>query len=241
VPKAAELIAAHLRRQIVRRELAEGEGLASEASLMAEFDVSRPTLREAYRILESEGLITVRRGARGGARVHMPRADVAARYAALVLQADGAQLSDVYEARTIIEGPAAGILAARRSREDVAALRALNDSAGDATDLVSMLERHHAFHNALIELVGNKTLALLARIIDEILDAADFQHVEVRIGDESEARAGKRAQRTHVRLVELIEAGDVAGADKIWHKHLTEAAQHVMSATSATAVLDVIG
>src|ERR1700730_3414140 len=117
IPKAAELIAGQLRRQIVRRELSEGEELPSEAELMARFDVSRPTLREAYRILESEGLISVRRGARGGARVHMPKADVAARYAASVLQANGVLLSDVYEARTMIESSAAAVLAARRSEE----------------------------------------------------------------------------------------------------------------------------
>jgi DNA-binding FadR family transcriptional regulator len=242
VPKAAELIAAHLRRQIVRGELSEGDGLASEASLMQQFDVSRPTLREAYRILESEGLITVRRGAHGGARVHLPRAGVAARYAALVLQADGAQLSDVYEARTIIEGPVAGILAARRSDEDVAILRDLNDQVADCEgDLVAVLAIHHRFHNALIERVGNKTLALLALIIDEILDAADFRHVEALIGDESEQRSSKRAQRTHVRLVELIEVGAVAESEALWRKHLSEAAQHVISASGASDTLDVTG
>ena len=43
---------------------------------MERFGVSRPTLREAFRVLESESLISVRRGAHGGARVHLPNADV---------------------------------------------------------------------------------------------------------------------------------------------------------------------
>ena len=81
VPKMAELVAAQLRRKIVRGELAEGEALPSESALMAEFAVSRPTLREAFRVLESESLISVRRGARGGARVQVPEGTVAARYA----------------------------------------------------------------------------------------------------------------------------------------------------------------
>ena len=66
VPKTAELVASHLRRQIVRGELKEGDALPPESALMEHFGVLRPTLREAFRVLESEALISVRRGARGG-------------------------------------------------------------------------------------------------------------------------------------------------------------------------------
>jgi GntR family transcriptional regulator, transcriptional repressor for pyruvate dehydrogenase complex len=242
IPKAAELIAEHLRRQIVRHELSEDEELPSEAELMAKFDVSRPTLREAYRILESEGLITVRRGARGGARVHMPRADVAARYAASVLQANGVLLSDVYEARSIIEAPAAAILAERRSAEDIATLRKVYAEA-DAIegDPVEYLEAHHRFHNAVSDLAGNQTIALLARMIDAIIDAADFQLVKSRLADEGEIRAAHRAQRTHAKFIDLLESGDAAGAEQLWHKHLSEAGRHVTSAGLARTTLDVMG
>src|SRR3954462_6580915 len=74
VPKMAELVAGELRRQIVSRDLAGGDALASEADLMTRFGISRPTLREAFRVLESEGLIGVRRGAHGGARGKPPNA-----------------------------------------------------------------------------------------------------------------------------------------------------------------------
>ena len=68
VPKVAELVAAEIRRLIVRGEVEEGAALLPESELMVEFGVSRPTLREAFRILESESLISVTRGSRGGAR-----------------------------------------------------------------------------------------------------------------------------------------------------------------------------
>src|ERR1700743_249632 len=71
-PKTAELIAANLRRQIVGGGLKEGLALPPEAELMEQFRVSRPTLREAFRILEAESLITIRRGSRGGAQVTAP-------------------------------------------------------------------------------------------------------------------------------------------------------------------------
>jgi DNA-binding FadR family transcriptional regulator len=81
VPKSAELVAGHIRRQIVTGDLDEGDVLPPESALIKKFDISRSVLREAIRILESEGLFRVRRGARGGPRVHLPSADLGARYA----------------------------------------------------------------------------------------------------------------------------------------------------------------
>jgi GntR family transcriptional regulator, transcriptional repressor for pyruvate dehydrogenase complex len=84
------LLAARIRGQIVRGELKEGDRLPSEIELMERFGVSRPTLREAFRILEAEDLISVKRGSRGGARVTQPSLSVAARYVGLLLQLQGA-------------------------------------------------------------------------------------------------------------------------------------------------------
>ena len=70
VPKTSEIVANHIRGQIVRGELREGDSLPPEGQLMTSFGISRPTLREAFRILEAESLISVVRGSRSGARVH---------------------------------------------------------------------------------------------------------------------------------------------------------------------------
>src|SRR3954470_2693801 len=120
VPKTAELVAAQIRRRIGVGELQEHEALPSEPELMEQFSISRPTLREALRILESEGLIAVRRG-RGGARVQLPSPDAAARYASLVLQHRGGKLVEVFAVRVMVEAPAAGIVARRADRAACAA------------------------------------------------------------------------------------------------------------------------
>src|SRR3984885_13685418 len=122
VPKAAPLVAADLRRQIIRGELAQGDALPTESDLMARFGVSRPPLREAFRGLESENLIAIRRGARGGARVQPPAREVAARYASFTLEYRGVTLRDVYDARTALEVPSVGKLALERTDVDLAAL-----------------------------------------------------------------------------------------------------------------------
>src|SRR4051794_36590997 len=162
VPKTAELVAGHIRRRIVTGDLLEGDALPPETALMEEFGISRPTLREAFRILESEGLITVRRGARGGARVQVPSTDVAARYAGLVLQHRGATVADVLDARVVVEAPAARMLAARRDRASIAdKLQKKLDSFPDIDG-----EHFHEFNALVVELTGNETLVLLTNMLE---------------------------------------------------------------------------
>ena len=116
VPKAGELVASQLRRQIVRGDLREGDALPSEAVLMERFGVSRPTLREAFRILEAENLISVRRGAAAGRACTCPDVAAAARYAGAILEYRQATLSDVFDTRTVLESQAAALLSQRRGR-----------------------------------------------------------------------------------------------------------------------------
>src|SRR3954469_8871331 len=119
VPKTAELVARRLRQQIVAGLLAEGDSLPSEVALTETLGVSRPTLREAFRVLEAEQLISVRRGARGGARVHAPNADVAARYAGFGLEHQTTTLAGVFAGRGLLDSPCAALLARNRPDADL--------------------------------------------------------------------------------------------------------------------------
>jgi len=118
-------IADELRGLIVSGELCEGDSLGHEPDLVERFGVSRPSLREALRILEAEGLVTVVRGVRGGVVVHQPDERMTARTAALVLQSRNVSLSDVFEARGLLEPVAARTLATMPGR------RAACESSGD--------------------------------------------------------------------------------------------------------------
>jgi GntR family transcriptional regulator, transcriptional repressor for pyruvate dehydrogenase complex len=238
VPKTAELVAAHIRRRIVRGELAEGEALPAETILMAEFTVSRPTLREAFRILESEGLITVRRGARGGARVQIPTSEVAARYAGFVLQHRGTTLADVFEARVIVEVPAAGIVAGRRDHAKAAArLENWLDEHPDADDPELAPIWFNAFNRLLVELTENETLILLTTMLESISDAATANYVKV--AHEDDARLARKAHRTRLKLIDLVYEGDPVGAQELWRKHLTEQGALLMG-THGERVVDVL-
>src|SRR5271169_6826735 len=110
-PKTAEIVADTLRRMIVEGQLKDGDFLPYEAELMDHFQVSRPSLREAVRVLESDRLVEVRRGSRTGARVRVPGPEIVARPAGLLLALSGTTLADVMTARMAIEPAAAKLLA----------------------------------------------------------------------------------------------------------------------------------
>jgi DNA-binding FadR family transcriptional regulator len=238
VPKAAELVAQHLRRQIVRGELAEGDALPSESVLMDEFVVSRPTLREAFRILESENLVSVRRGARGGARVHPPDGKVAARYAGLILEHRGATLADVYEARRVIEVEAARTLAERRELSDIAKLRNVAAEAQLSVDGIRGVNVSAlGFHQLMVQLTGNETMAVLSEIINNILVlAADSFTAYPRNTEQDVARV----REEHLQLVELIEAKQADEAASFWSEHCTSWADLVLRGPGAKSVLDLL-
>ncbi len=242
VPKTAELVAAELRRKIVRGELAEGDALPSEAALMAEFAVSRPTLREAFRVLESESLISIRRGARGGARVQVPNGNVAASYAGLVLEYRSTTLQDVYDARTYIEAPCAALLAQRRTEQDLVRLKeAVAQAERLMDDPQAFILAHMEFHALVVELAGNETLAVLNGMVRHIIELANWSHVDLDAGSPDNVRANKRGFRAHVRLVEIVAAGQGAEAEALWRLHLQEAENYLLLNKSMTTVLDLLG
>src|ERR1700712_3684179 len=98
-PRIAEVVAGELRQQIIDGELADGDFLPRQDLLVERFNVGLVSLREALRILETEGLISVRRGNRGGAVVHAPASASAAYMLGLVLQSESVYLSDLGAAR----------------------------------------------------------------------------------------------------------------------------------------------
>lgn len=232
IPKTAELVASKIRRQIVLGTLRQDDALPPESELMEEFGISRPTLREAFRILESEGLIVVRRGAKGGARVQEPSDDVVARQAALVLQHRGVTVSDVFEARVIIEAPAAEMLAARRDRKAIAKQL---DEYLDESGLV-VAERFHEFNALLVELTGNQTLMLVTTMLEHIGRAATRTYVSRSAGGDEDEALARQTERTRRKLIQHIRDGDVEAAGALWRKHLTTAGQIVSHGTGESVV-----
>ena len=116
--RTAEIIADELRRQIIEGELSDGDLLPRQEVLVEQFNVSLVSLREALRILETEGLLSVRRGNRGGAVVHAPAKASAAYMLGLLLQSDYVPLGDLGTALQELEPMCAALAARRPDRGD---------------------------------------------------------------------------------------------------------------------------
>jgi GntR family transcriptional regulator, transcriptional repressor for pyruvate dehydrogenase complex len=233
-------IADELRTLIVTGELVEGEMLGHEPDLVERFGVSRPSLREALRILEAEGLVSVVRGVRGGVIVHEPDARMTARTAALVLQARNVPLADVFEARALIEPIAARVIAESRSRKSVT--RELQRLTAEEEDVIEEPEKfgvaNAAFHRGLVALAGNETLAIVADMLDEIVVSAvtAVSQTDDAVGSLAVRRRGLRSQ---ARLLDLIQAGDGGGAEAHWRAHM-QVVGRVMLGQRASTVVDLL-
>jgi DNA-binding FadR family transcriptional regulator len=234
-----EQIADELRALIVSGQLEEGESLGREPDLVERFGVSRPSLREALRILEAEGLVAVVRGVRGGVVVRQPDERMTARNAALVLQFRNVTLADVQEARNIIEPAAARMLASARDRRAAAEeLRTLIAAEQEAIgDPAAFGKANAEFHERLVALAGNQTLEIVAEMLNEIVERA-----VTAVSQSSSANGSlairRRGIRSQERLVELIALGAGSEAEAHWHSHM-EAVGKVILGQRATRVVDL--
>jgi DNA-binding FadR family transcriptional regulator len=241
LPKAAEIVARTLRRKIVTGELEADDPLPPEDQLMAEMGVARTTVREALRILESEGLLVVRRGAGGGARIRTPAVPMVSRYIGLLLQYEGVTLADVHHARVMLEAPAAALLAERGSPETVAVLRGALAEESAAMDDPALAGRAHGrFHHLVVQLTGCLTYDVLTSVTNRIIQTQADRFLAAH-GSEAPTREGLEvAHRAHRKLIDLIAARDVAGAEALWRRHLEAGDAHLLSAPGARSVLDLM-
>src|SRR6201993_2900677 len=230
MPKMAELIGDVLRRQIVHGDLKEGDTLPSEAVLMEQFGV-----------LESESLITIRRGAHGGARVKGPDQKIAARFAGLILEYRGTTLRDVFDARSVIESECAGLAARHRTKRDLDRLGENYESISATENIAERIVKHGEFDATVVEASGNQTFVVLVSMLRSIIDRSTQESVLATADSPATIKAYHDAHRAHRRLIDLIRKKDAAAATAHWRRHLDLAEDFVLSTgVSDHSVLDLI-
>ena len=230
-PRVAEMVADVLRERIVDGTLADGDLLPKQDDLLAEFGVSRPSIREAMRILETEGLISVRRGNVGGAEIHRPKPQAAAYMLGLVLQSKGVVLSDLATALRILEPACAAMCARLPTRRRIAkGLGALNHEAERHLDDGPEFTRAaREFHDALVSSCENETMAQLVGTLETL-----WSYHEERWADETTQQGvypdvglRKLVLAAHTNIAGAIARGDPEAAEKASRTHI-EQSQHYL-------------
>lgn len=240
-PRLAEMIASLLRERILKGELADGVALPAQDELLQEFGVSRPSLREALGILEAEGLITVQRGNRGGAIVHVPKAANVAYMLGLVLQFRGVPYADVSTALRQIEPVCAALCAQRADREETVlpALRRIHERTLAAIDDdVEFTRVTREFHEALVRSCGNETLILVVGTLETLWSSQQQEWAsEASASGDFPARERRESGvRAHERIMRLIADGDAERLEAFSRVHL----ENILHYGASSGPVDVV-
>jgi len=211
----------------------DGDLLPKQEELMEEFGVSKPALREALRILETEGLVEVRRGNVGGAVVRIPQPEGAAYTLGLVLQARRVPFAEIGTALQHLEPVCAGLCAGRPDRKKtvVPALRAAQRELRHAVkqdDSQAVLAAARGFHESLVSYCGSETLIVLVGTLEALWTA------QARAIGASAAAAGRqhdpafRAEtiEAHEEILRSVDNGDIDVATRSARLHLGSARLH---------------
>jgi GntR family transcriptional repressor for pyruvate dehydrogenase complex len=214
---AYEQVAERLRALILSGELVPADRLPSEAELSALFKVSRSTTREALRLLSSQNLIVTSRGPTGGSFVAHPEPghikDFIQFNLGLLVTRSPVTVHALFEARELLETPAAGMAATRRTDEQLDRLRACVQPVASDEDPGQLFEMNRAFHVQLLEAADNVVLTTLAQPV--------FGVIRGRFGrnDADDAFWGQ-VVHDHEAILAAIEAGDAERAQHEMRLHI---------------------
>ncbi len=217
VRKAYEQVADQLRELIVSGELVAAQRLPNEAALAAQFGVSRPTIREALRVLSASSLIRTTKGASGGSFVTVPTVDHISEFLSsnisLLSQSEHVSLDEFLEARELLEVPAAQLAARRRSAADLEKLRAAIPVSPLDLGTEEQFIYNKQFHSALVVAAGNILLSISAQPVFSVLQTNLKRSALGR-------RFHQRINEDHRALIAVVEAGDEVGAGEQMREHL---------------------
>jgi len=226
-PRLAEMVAGALRERIVSGDLADGGALPGLEKLVQEFGVSPPSLREALRILENEGLITVRRGNVGGAVVHRPSADAAAYMFGLVLQSEQVPVTDLAAALGHLEVLCVRLCAARRDRKRavVPTLRRLHRASEDVIDdAVAFEQACQHFHDGLVSLCGSRSIVLAVSAFEWLWreQPEAWAHRVSALHEYPDEILRWEGIAAHLEILRAVDRGDPEEAERVARAHILD-------------------
>lgn len=212
--KRSELVARQLAAYIVDEDLNSGTRLPSEKDLIDIFGVARTTMREALRLLETRGVITVRSGPGGGPVVRRPKVSDLGESLSLMMQFSRASLEEIMHARTLLEATIARLAATLIDDEQLDRLRSVSaDLAGAINDDTRFGVGNVEFHDIIASASGSTVLRVFLASINNISDARNS-------GVRYTTKFRKEIVHDHDEIVAALSAHDAGAAELAMSAHL---------------------
>jgi GntR family transcriptional repressor for pyruvate dehydrogenase complex len=207
-----EEIVRQVKQLIADGKLKSGDQLPPERDLAEKFMVSRTSVREALRALQSRGLVEIRAGE--GAFVRDISVEMLIEPLALVILPHREAVGELFEARRLLEPAIAALAARRASREELAEMeRILEDQAKEVAHGRTGVAQDTALHAAIAHSAHNRAIT---RIVSALMDLLSQSR------EESLHTPGRptRSHEDHRRVLEAIKHRDEAAAHRAMLDHL---------------------
>ena len=220
--KLSQRIARQIAAEIAQRGLRPGDKLDSESAMLARYSVGRPSLREALRILEDQGLIILKPGPGGGPVVAAMGTHDFGRVASLYFQTAGTTLRELGEALVVIEPVMARQAAARATSAGRSELRAhLEQVRHQVPGQATLVAGTDEFHRMVAQLSGNGVLGLVATAVRELYEERVLATIYAVHGP-AFVESAEKTFDTHDAIAAAILAGRGARAESLMRTHVLE-------------------
>ncbi len=219
--RASEAIYEQIKDLIISGQFKPGDRLPSERSLIDMLQRSRPTIREALRMLEREGFIRTVPGT-NGAIVQELSADGVTQSLEVILQANKVTLNELTEYRAHNDVAVARWATQRARPEDIATLRETLDRCKqliEAGDLATFVAQDAVFHSRLAQAGKNQIACILTQVMSRLVEPRMHKALERQNAQDSEVMC-RRIVAMHQAIFDAVSAGDVEGAAQAMTNHI---------------------
>lgn len=217
IPRSkTEHVAQQLLDMIIDSGIEPGHTLGTEAELLAQFDVSRPTLRESLRILESNGVLELRPGPGGGIIVKKPSIEIIEKALSVFLRLHGVPFITLVKTREVIEPALAAEAAQNGTEDDFTAMQAsIERMKAGGRDQTLLIEENRIFHGVIARASGNQVMEIFWEAISSL--AAGDRH-----GINFSQRNIRHIIDAHQSVLDACRARDSGAAYERMRDHVTE-------------------
>ncbi|WP_175128617.1 FadR/GntR family transcriptional regulator [Achromobacter piechaudii] len=229
-PKPYAILADTLREAILVGEIPEGDTLPPERELVAQSGLTRGAVREALRILASEGLVQTKPGRFGGNVVTLPDKELLTNAVAQFVRGRKLPLRTLQETREVLEPALARLAAVHRTADDLRELKKLHEDLVAAADNFPQFSMANVrWHKAVARASGNDLLA-------SVLYSISYGVAVSTTTEEYDTPATRKVViRIHGQINDAIEARDPDLAERRMRQHIGATNERTVT-PAATAI-----